>query len=228
VGFLSGDAAFRDRVVRTVAQALPGLDLPVEDALRALTATSPLLSVVGMLGLIWSAGGIYGSLDNTMRRVFPGGGQRSVFVRWWRGFAAVGVILVAIGAVVALGAVWSVIEARVTDAGVVPWRLAGPVVTAVLASAAVLATFRLVPTAPPSVRAAALPSVCAGIVIAAMTAAYALIAPRLVGALSVFGAIAAVIGTLLWLSWLFRVVIFAGVWAARRRDEESSRADGPP
>ena len=227
VGFLSGDAAFRDRVIGGVASAVPGLDLSVDAALRELVAGRTILSLIGVLGLTWSGAGIYGSLDDAMRRVFPGGRQRSLIVRRARGILAVLVFLVALGALAVLGATWAVIEAQVTGAGALTWRVGGPVLTAVIASGAILATFRLVPTAPPSIRDAVLPAISAGLIVAVMTAAYALIAPRLVGALHVFGAIAAVIGTLLWLSWLFRVVIVAGVWAARRRDEAVSRAEGP-
>lgn len=225
LGYLTDDPSIRASVVARVAQALPGLEVPVQDALGGLQAGRTLLSIVGVLGLFWSAGGIYGSLDDAMRRVFPGGPQRNLLVRWALGLVAVVLILGSVAAMLALGAAWSAIEAEVTPGDVVLWRLASPLGSAVIASLAVLAIFRLVPTAPPSVREALPPAVAAGVVIALMTAAYALVAPRLVGALAVFGAIAAVIGTLLWLAWLFRIVLLTGVWAARRRDASKAERD---
>lgn len=219
LGYLTDDPSFRASVLSRVAEALPGLELPVQDTLRGLSAGRTLLSILGLLGLFWSAGGIYGSLDDAMRRVFPGGPQRNLVVRWILGLVAVVLVLGSVAAMLVLGAAWSAIEGNVVAPGdVVLWRLVGPLGSAAIASLAVLAIFRLVPTAPPSVRDALPPSIAAGVAIALMTAAYALVAPRLVGALAVFGAIAAVIGTLLWLAWLFRVVLVAGVWAARRRD----------
>lgn len=226
LGYLIDDPSFRASVVAQVAQALPGLEVPVQDALRGLGAGRTLLSILGVLGLFWSAGGIFGSLDDAMRRVFPGGQQRNLVVRWVLGLVAVVLVLGSVAAMLALGAAWSAIEAEVTKPGdVVLWRLASPLASAAIASLAVLAVFRLVPTAPPSVRDALPPAVTAGVAIALMTAAYALVAPRLVGALAVFGAIAAVIGTLLWLAWLFRVVLMTGVWAARRRDATNAESD---
>ena len=54
----------------------------------------------------------------------------------------------------------------------------------------VLAIYRLVPTAPPSLRAALPPAILAGVGIGLLTNLFGLLAPLLIGGLSGFGVIA--------------------------------------
>ncbi len=221
VGLLSGDPMVRAALLERAARLVPGLEEPVRSMLREFATGRATYSALALLGLAWTSGGVYGALDDALRRVFPGGRPRGMVERRLRGLLAVALIFVAVAALLALGAAWSAVEGDLLPADRTLWRIANPGAGAVLASAAILAVYRLVPTAPPTLREAALPALVAGTVVAALTAAYALLAPRLVGALNVFGAVAAVIGTLLWLTWVFRVILLAGLWACRRRQADA-------
>lgn len=227
VGVLSDDPTLRAVLVERAAGMVPGLDEPVRAMLRELSSGRATYSALALVGLAWTVGGIYGTLDDALRRVFPGGRGRGIVERRARGLLAVVLVVGAVGFALALSATWSAVEGHLLGgADWLAWRVLNPLLSAALASALVLALFRFVPTAPPSAREAGLPAIVAGTVVSALTAAYALIAPRLVGALSVFGAVAAVIGTLLWLTWVFRVVLMTGLWACRRRDAAPRTVEG--
>jgi uncharacterized BrkB/YihY/UPF0761 family membrane protein len=220
-GILSDDPSTRTAIVQHAAQFVPGLDASVSAMLSEFSNGRATYSVLAIAGLAWTTGGVYGTLDDALRRVFPGGRPRGLIERRARGLIAVALIFGSMTVLLLLSAAWSALEAHLLPADGIAWRIVSPIGGVVIASAVILVVYRLVPTAPPSVREAGLPSIVAGISVAAMTGAYALIAPRLVGALSVFGAVAAVIGTLLWLAWVFRVILLAGLWASRRRDEKT-------
>lgn len=230
VGILSDDPATRAAMVKRAAQFVPGLDASVSAMLSELSSGRATYSALAIAGLAWTTGGVYGTLDDALRRVFPGGRPRGLIERRARGMLAVVLIFGSVAALLLLSAAWSALEADLLPADGIAWRIVSPIGGVAIASAVILVVYRLVPTAPPTVREAGIPAIVAGISVAAMTGAYALIAPRLVGALSVFGAVAAVIGTLLWLAWVFRVILLAGLWASRRRDEEtlaSSAGENP-
>ena len=220
VGVLSDDPTVRTAIVERAGGLVPGLEVPVRSMLRELSSGRATYSTLALLGLAWTTGGVYGALDDALRRVFPGGRPRGMVERRLRGLLAVALIFGSVAVLLVLGAVWSAVESHLLPADVTAWRIANPVAGAVIASGVVLVVYRVVPTAPPTLREAGVPAFVAGTTVAVMTAAYALIAPRLVGALNVFGTVAAVIGTLLWLAWVFRVILMAGLWACRRRDAQ--------
>ncbi len=224
VGILSDDPATRATIVQRAAQLVPGLDASVSAMLSELSSGRGTYSVLAIAGLAWTTGGVYGTLDDALRRVFPGGRPRGLVERRTRGLLAVGLIFGSVAVLLLLSAAWSALEADLLPGHGIAWQIVSPLGGVAIASCVILVVYRLVPTAPPTVREAGIPAVVAGIAVTAMTATYALIAPRLVGALSVFGAVAAVIGTLLWLAWVFRVILLAGLWASRRRDEETLAA----
>jgi uncharacterized BrkB/YihY/UPF0761 family membrane protein len=218
VGVLSNDPSVRATIVERTAHIVPGLDVPVRSMLRELSTGRATYSALALLGLAWTTGGVYGTLDDALRRVFPGGRPRGLVERRIRGVLAVGIIFGAVAALLILGTAWSAVETRVLPGDVLAWRIANPLASAAVAVLAILVVYRVVPTAPPTLREAGPPALTAGVTVAAMTSAYALIAPHLIGSFSAFGAVAAVIGTLLWLAWVFRVILLCGLWACRRRD----------
>ncbi|MGO9179104.1 MAG: YhjD/YihY/BrkB family envelope integrity protein [Candidatus Limnocylindrales bacterium] len=228
LGILSDDPTLRAAMVVRAADLVPGLDAPVTAMLHDLSSGRATYSILALVGLAWTTGGVYGTLDDALRRVFPGGRPRGMLERRVRGLLAVVLIFGSVAVLLALSAVWSALEANLLPGDGTVWRVVSPVGGAAMATLVILVVYRLVPTAPPTLREAGPPAVVAGVTVAAMTATYALIAPRLVGALSVFGAVAVVIGTLLWLAWVFRVILMAGLWASRRRDDQSLALDGLP
>ena len=60
------------------------------------------------------------------------------------------------------------------------------------------------------------PAILAGLALTVLTEAFVFLAPRLVGALEVFGGFAAVFAALAWLSLTFQILIIGAVWTHER------------
>ena len=219
-GWLIEDPATRAALVGDLVRRLPPLASPVEETLDRLVSDRGTFSILGLLGLAWGASNFYSSLDEAMARIFSGGRTRNLIERRLRGLAGVAALIAAAVGSVAIGAAWSYVEAALNaDSSLLFWRLAGPATTAALMVVAVLIVYRIVPTAPPSWGAAALPAVVTGVAIALLTNVFTFIAPRLVGGLEAFGVLAALFGALIWLNYAFQLLLLGAAWAALRRDE---------
>jgi uncharacterized BrkB/YihY/UPF0761 family membrane protein len=99
-------------------------------------------------------------------------------------------------------------------------RILTPLGALVVLVAVVLGIFLLVPTAPPSVRAALPPAVLAGLGIGLLTNLFGLLAPWLIGGLLAFGLIATVFAALIWLNLSYQILLYGAAWARLRRDAE--------
>lgn len=213
-GWLIEDPKTRASLVAEVVARFPPLASVVGPALQQVVTGRGALSILGLVGLAWGASNFYGSLDEAMARLFPGGRPRSFFEQRLRGLLGVVVLLGAALSTIVLGSVWSIVEASVISQGDETfWRLVSPISTALVMSAAVLFVFLFVPTAPPPVRRAILPALVVGAGIALLTNSYAFIAPRLVGGLAAFGVLAAVFAALLWFSYVFQLLMVGAAWA---------------
>jgi uncharacterized BrkB/YihY/UPF0761 family membrane protein len=126
------------------------------------------------------------------------------------------VILVAIS----LGSVWAWLDQLVGD--LLIWRYLAPLAMLAVMVLVALAAYLVVPTAPPSLRAAIWPAIVAGIGIGLLTNVFGLLAPLLIGSLSGFGIIATVFGALVWLNLSYQILLFGAAWARVRRDRESA------
>jgi uncharacterized BrkB/YihY/UPF0761 family membrane protein len=84
-----------------------------------------------------------------------------------------------------------------------------------------LAVYKLVPTAPPSLRAALWPAIAAGIGIGLLTDLFSVLTPLLIGSLSGLGIIATVFGALVWLNFSYQILLYGAAWARVRRDREA-------
>ncbi|MBA3778287.1 MAG: YihY/virulence factor BrkB family protein [Chloroflexi bacterium] len=217
-GFVIEDAERRAVLIRELISRVPPLAGPVSDTLERLVRDRSAVSILGLIGLAWGASNFYGSLEEAMVRVFPGGRPRGLVQRRLRGFLAIAVLLVAAILAIAVGGLLTVIEAALGPERVGFLGLVGSIATAILMGLAVLVVFLAIPTAPPTIRAALFPAIVTGLGIALLTDAFALVAKLLVGALAQFGVLAAVFGVLIWLNYVFTVLIFGAVWARLRRD----------
>jgi membrane protein len=224
-GWLVEDPSVRIAIVTELLRAVPPLAAPVGETLQRLVENRGAFSLIGVIGLLWGASNLYGALDEAIARLIPGERERNVFERRLRGVAAVLLVLAAsIGAVLAGAGM-----AFVRDSFPVSGRWAGPLsqlagflVTGVILVLALLFIYRTMPTAPPSLRAALLPAIGAGLAIALLTDLYSLVAPRLIGALEAFGVLAALFGALIWLGYVCQVLMFGAAWARVRRDLEAT------
>ena len=219
-GWFIVDAEARAQIVGQLVRRIPPLEGPLADALDRLVRERGAISIIGLVGSLWGASAFYGSLDEAMARVFPGGRTRGELERRVRGMVAVVALLAAAVGSILAGSAWSYAEGLLPASDAVIWRLVGPALSALFMIAGVLVVYRIVPTAPPGWRAALPPSIVAGIGLALLTNLFTLLAPRLVGGLAAFGVLAALFGALLWLDYGFQLLVTAGAWARLRRDDQ--------
>jgi uncharacterized BrkB/YihY/UPF0761 family membrane protein len=182
------------------------------------------LSIVGVIGLLWGASAFYGVLDEVMRRLFSGGGLRNEFSRRVRGVLTIVILVLLIVGTISLSSVWAILDQLV--GGLFIWRYAAPLMALAATVLVVLAVYTVVPTAPPSLRAAFWPALVAGVAIGLLTNLFSLLAPLLIGGLSGFGVIATIFGALVWLNLSYQILLYGAAWARLRRDREMEKAKG--
>jgi membrane protein len=228
LGFVVGDRIRAEEIVQEIVSQLPALTELIETLLRNLLEQRDAFSIIGLVGFLWGASGFYGSLDEAMRRLFPGGLPRGVVEQRIRGVIAVlGLVGAALATVVA-ASLFSLLEAVFPLPGdVAGIRILSTLATLPIFVAVVWVTYVIVPVAGPGPRTALLPAVAAGIGIGLLTALFSGIAPFLIGQLAGIGVLAAVFSALVWMRLAFELLIYGGAWARVRRDRARRLANAP-
>ena len=221
IGWLINDPAQRASLLGQLVGYVPPLADFFRSSLEGVVAGRDALSIIGLVGLLWGSSAFYGVLDEVMRRIFSGGGLRNELARRIRGFATIVILLLVIIGTISLGSLWAVLDQLVGDLFI--WRYAAPLLSLVVMVLIALAVYLVVPTAPPSLRAAFWPAVAAGIGIGLLTNLFSLLAPLLIGGMAGFGVIATVFGALVWLNFSYQILLFGAAWARVRRDREENR-----
>lgn len=222
IGWLVDDPVQRQALVDQLVGVFPPLAGVFAASLEGAVEQRGALSIVGVIGLLWGASAYYGGLDEVMRRLFAGGGVRNEFSRRVRGAVTIVVLIALLGGTVSLSGIWALLDQFV--GGLFFWRYLGPAIALVVMVLVVMGVYRLVPTAPPSRRAALPPAILAGLGIGILTNLFSLLAPLLIGGMSGFGVIAAVFGALVWLNLSYQILLFGAAWARVRRDRERQAA----
>jgi membrane protein len=221
LGWAIQDIEARAKLLADLVASLPPLGPAISDSLNGVVRERGGLTLVGLVGLLWGSSNFYGVLDEVMRRIFSGGPVRGFIDQRLRGlFAVVGLVGLVIGTIL-MGGLWTVIVTTVGDlpGAAIVLSIAGPIVFIGFSIVAVLLTYLLVPTAPPSWRQAWLPAVIAGSGIGLLTSLFSGLAPLLVGGLAGFGVLAAVFGAFVWLNLGFQMLLWGAAWARYRRDQ---------
>jgi membrane protein len=218
IGWLIDDPARRASLLDQLVGYVPPLADFFRSSLEGVVAGRGALSIIGVIGLLWGSSAFYGVLDEVMRRIFSGGGPRSELSRRLRGFATIVILLLVIVGTVSLGGLWAVLDQLVGDLFI--WRYAGPLISLGVMILVALVVYLVVPTAPPSLRAAFWPSVVTGIGIGLLTNLFSLLAPLLIGGIAGFGVIATIFGALVWLNLSYQILLWGAAWARVRRDRE--------
>ncbi|MGA3057643.1 MAG: YihY/virulence factor BrkB family protein [Candidatus Limnocylindrales bacterium] len=217
LGYLVPRAADRERLVDGFTGQLAPLAPVASDALANLAAHAGAFSLIGLVGMGWGASQFYGSLDTAIGRIFACGTARGALDRILRGIVSV---LLLVGGLLS-GVAFSTIQAAVTaaipagsegTAGRVLSAVGFPLATAAVVVVAVAVVYRVVPNTDVSWSALGLPALVAGLALTGLTETFVFLAPRLVGALSLFGGFAAVFAALVWLSLAFRVLLMGAAW----------------
>ncbi len=228
LGFLLGDPARAQEIVESLVDRVPAVADLADAVLDQLVAGRGAFSVVGIVGVAWGASGFYGSLDETMRRMFPGGAPRSIIVQRIRGVVAVfGLVGAALAAVIATSVVSLLDAVLILPEGIEWIRVLSTILMIVVFILVVLFTYLVVPTASPPLRAALPPALVAGVGIGLLTALFSVLAPFLVGRLSGLGLLATVFGALVWLRLIFEMLVYGAGWARIRRDRTRRKSTTP-
>jgi membrane protein len=192
-----------------------------KDGLADAAAHAGAFSIVGLVGMAWGTSQFYGSLDRALARVFERAPARGGLDRILRGLASVLLLVGGLISGIGISAVQAVVGSAIasgpegdTVRGIS--AVGFPFVTLVLVVTAVGVLYRVVPNTHVPLRALGLPALVAGILLTAMTDLFVFLAPRLPGALSVFGGFAAVFAALVWLSFAFQVVLLGAAWTRLR------------
>ena len=221
LGWLVEDPIQRQQLLNQLISYFPPLEDFFKASLEGLVAARGALSVIGLVGLIWGASSFYGGLDDVMRRIFAGGHIRGQFDRRLRGIVTIlGLVAVVVGSVF-LSSVWALTGRLVGDAAV--WSYVVPILSLVFFVFVVLAIYKFVPTAPPSLRAATPPAIVAGLGIGLLTNLFGVLAPLLLGGLTGLGVFATVFAVLIWLNFSYQMLLYGAAWARLRRDLERER-----
>ena len=95
--------------------------------------------------------------------------------------------------------------------------------TTAIFAGVVAVIYRMVPTETPSWRAIRRPAAAAGIALAVLTGIFAVLTPRLIGALHVYAAFVAVFAAMIWLSYVAQALLIGAAWVHRRAQAEADR-----
>jgi membrane protein len=221
LGYLVPADADRQRLVAGFTGQLAPLAPIAKDGLADAAAHAGAFSIVGLVGMAWGTSQFYGSLDRALARVFERAPARGGLDRILRGLASVLLLVGGLISGIGISAVQAVVGSAIasgpegdTVRGIS--AVGFPFVTLVLVVTAVGVLYRVVPNTHVPLRALGLPALVAGILLTAMTDLFVFLAPRLPGALSVFGGFAAVFAALVWLSFAFQVVLLGAAWTRLR------------
>ncbi len=227
LSWLIDDPATRAEAIQLVADAFPALQDVASPALDGVSQVAAVGSVVAIATFAWAASGLYVSLTRAMERFFPGERVGTVLARA-AGVLIVVLIVIAVLAGVLVAGVLSVIAAALgLDEGSL-LAIVGGIVALAGAAALAYAVYRVIPTAPPSARAARVPAALVGLVIGLMTLLYSFISPWLVAGYQAFGVMASVFVALIWLRVVFLAMIYGAAMAKHRDASTHAPAGGPP
>lgn len=235
-GWLVDDPRIQAALAAALVEAFPPLRELIDGSLDALTTGAPVTSIVGVIGLIWTVSQLYVTLDVALARLFADDPERHVLRRTARGFAWLGLLLAGVVGVILVGSLATVADVLLPE-GFPPGAVLVAVLTSVpaliaLAIGLVALVYRVIPPRSPSWATVRAPAIAVGITIVALSQAFALLAPRLVGVAALAGTLATVFIALAWLSFTFQALLLGAAWVRVRDDRERAasalRGAAPP
>ena len=225
LGLYLDDPLRLEQLVQAFARQFPPLEEFFRQALDQFRAGAVSFSVLGAIGLVWGSSRFYQSLDEAIARIFRGSRERDPIQRGLRGILSVGLLVGAVVGAVGFSQVVNDVRVDVPGSSGVLDLLSssvGSIIGTVLIFAAVVGViYRMVPTETPSWRAVAVPAAAIGITLAVLTGIFAVLTPRLIGALHVFAAFVAVFAAMIWLSYLAQALLIGAAWVHRRARNEA-------
>lgn len=230
IGVFLGQPDRLEAMSTYLSAGFPPLTDFVRQALDSFTAGAVTYSILGVIALVWGASRFYQSLDDAMARIFDGSPRRDAFARGLRGVLSVVLLAGVVGAVILL----SNLLTNLSFEGLPGVFLVSYLLASTLGSAAASISlfalgmaliYRLVPTRRPSWSAVSRPALVVGAATALFTALFAVLTPRLVGGLAVYGAFVAVFAAMIWLSFVSQALLVGASWVYRRTLHEEARVE---
>jgi membrane protein len=230
-GLAISDPAQRASAVAAISTVAPPLHEIVDAILAQASANPGAIGIIGIATLVWGASRFVLSLADAVERVMGRTSRRGLVTRNAAAIVAVLLLALAIVGAATLAGIASFLDAAeangvlafVSGALRIALGLAPPIATA----GAIILVYRIVPVPSPSWRAVWLPGLGVGLALTLLVQVFVFIAPRLIGAAAVLGAIAAVFATLAWLALSFQAVLLGAAWVAERESASAARADDP-
>jgi membrane protein len=226
----AGDPVLQGRIEDALIAAVPPLAELIRDSVDAVTDGAALVSILGVVGLVWTVSQLFGAADVAFARVFADEPERTGVWRTVRGFAVVAILGVVAVAVIAtlglLAAIDALNDAQTSLARDVAGLLASPPALVAIACVAVIVGYRVLPPRPPRWGALLLPAVLIAVVLVVFSQAFRFLVPRLVGAAEVAGSLASGFVALAWLSVSFQALLLGAAWV-RVRDASTEPGSAP-
>jgi membrane protein len=218
LGFFVTDPSGLASVKAILTDWAPPLASVVDEVLRGLSAASPSLSVIGLVGIVWGVTRLFASLELGMEAMFAGAPRRGIVARTIRRVGSViviGGVLVAAFLAASVASLISQIASMGGALEVVSFIgfLGLPIA---LTSLALAVVYRLVPPVRPDRRAFGLPALVMGIGIVVLARLFAIVAPRVLGAHFVYGTLGATFVALAWLGLTYSLVLIGAAWVRER------------
>jgi len=220
-GVVANDTAVRDSISRVLIAAFPPLQDLIDSALDAITKGAAAASILGVIGLAWTVSNLYGALDVAFARIYTGIPERDMVRRTARGFLVVGLLAIAIIALVLIAGLAAALDS--TALGRIPFvqtitslATSWPAMI-VVAIVGVLIVYRTLPPRAPSLRAELLPAVLVGTGIVILTQLFTFLVPRLVGVAALAGSLASAFIALAWLSFSYQALLYGAAWVRIRQ-----------
>ncbi len=231
-GWLVDDPDVQARLARAIGNIIPPMRELIDGALVALSEGAALTSVVGIIGLVWTVSQFYVTLDVAFARIYSDVPERGVFRRTLRGFLWVAGLIGLVVALIVLGALISVagslLPGPTSGLRVIRDVLSSLPAMLVLGVGVVLVVYRVVPPRQPSLAAAWLPAVSAGLGIVLLSQLFLFVAPRLLRSTAIAGPIATAFVALAWLSFTFQVLLLGAAWVRVRGERLGGSALAAP
>jgi membrane protein len=226
IGFAITDDSLRAELIRAIVDQVEPLAPVASAVVQGVADSARSGTILGLLGLLWGAAGFYGSLEGAMLRMFPGPRERDAVAVRVRGVIAVALVLGTMLAAVLVTVALPIVSHLRIDLGAGSVIVA-PIVACAAGTLAALVVYVAVPPDGPSLRAATLPALSAGIAIGLLTSLFGLVAPFLVSSYVALGIVGSVFIALVWFNLVFQILLYGAAFARIRRDDERRRA-GPP
>ncbi len=220
LGLLLNDPARLDALIRQFAERFPPLEEFFRQALSQFGAGAVSFSILGLIGLVWGSSRFYQSLDDAIARIFRDSRRRDPFQRGIRGVLSVAILFGAVLLAVYLGTILDSIDSDVPAVdrviSLLTSTLGSGLGTIGIFTIAIGVIYRMVPTDAPPWRAIGRPALAVGLALAVFTLIYAIITPRLIGSLQVYGAFVAVFAAMIWLSYVAQAILVGAAWVHRQ------------